>query len=522
MIAPAVLPDTSGVDTPAVLLPCQQRWVEDTSPLKVCEKSRRTGLTWAEAADDVLIAASGKAAGGQNVYYIGYNQDMAIEYVDACAMWARAFNYAAAEIEEGFWDDSDDDKHIKTYTIRFPDAGHRIVALTSRPANLRGKQGVVVIDEAAFHDQLGELLKAALALLIWGGRVRVISTHNGEQNPFNELINDIRAGTRKGSVQRITFREAIAQGLYRRVCLRLGIDWTEQGEAVWMQEVYDFYGEDAREELDVIPAAGTGTYLTRAAIEAIMREDIPVVRLALEDGFAQWPEHLRVAEVRDWCEAHLKPLLEALNPNLKHYFGEDFARVGDLTVITPACELPNLTVRAVFNLELRNVPFEQQKQILFYVVDRLPRFMAGAMDATGNGAYLAEVAMQRYGSTRIEEVKLSTEWYRQHMPRFKAAIEDRTFETSKDADVLADLRLVQKINGVAQVPRDARARGADGRERHGDTAIASALLIYAVKEMTPVEIDFMSVPDKSRRWDPHDTDDDDELDDMNISEEGAW
>src|SRR5690606_39777876 len=64
----------------------------------------------------VLIAAE---SGGQNVYYIGYNQDMAVEYIEACAMWARAFDYAASEIEEGIWED-DPDKHIKTFTIRFP------------------------------------------------------------------------------------------------------------------------------------------------------------------------------------------------------------------------------------------------------------------------------------------------------------------------------------------------------------------------------------------------------------------
>jgi len=149
-------------------------------------------------------------------------------------------------------------KHIKTYKIRFPDSGFRIVALSSRPANLRGKQGVVVIDEAAFHDQLAELLKAALALLIWGGKVRVISTHNGEGNPFNELVKEISSGKRRGSVQRITFREAVAQGLYRRVCLRLGKTWTAQDEAEWMDSVYDFYGDAASEELDVIPKAGAG------------------------------------------------------------------------------------------------------------------------------------------------------------------------------------------------------------------------------------------------------------------------
>ncbi len=118
-----ILPDTASAAAPPVLLPYQQRWIADKSPLKTAEKSRRTGLTWAEAADNTIAAASARDAGGQNVYYIAYNQDMTIEYIQACAMWARAFDYAAGAIEEGIWDDeADRDRAIKTFTIKFPAA----------------------------------------------------------------------------------------------------------------------------------------------------------------------------------------------------------------------------------------------------------------------------------------------------------------------------------------------------------------------------------------------------------------
>ena len=99
-IVPVEIPNTALAPIPAVLMAYQQRWVADTAPLKVMEKSRRTGITWGEAADNVLTAAASRTAGGQNVYYIAYNQDMTIEYIQACAMWARVFNYAATEIEE--------------------------------------------------------------------------------------------------------------------------------------------------------------------------------------------------------------------------------------------------------------------------------------------------------------------------------------------------------------------------------------------------------------------------------------
>ncbi|HBD0204310.1 TPA: hypothetical protein KGE55_005292, partial [Escherichia coli] len=48
-----------------VLLPYQKRWVADDSKLKIAEKSRRTGLTWAEAADAALTASLKKENGGR-------------------------------------------------------------------------------------------------------------------------------------------------------------------------------------------------------------------------------------------------------------------------------------------------------------------------------------------------------------------------------------------------------------------------------------------------------------------------
>lgn len=509
-----VIPATHDTDgPPPVLLGYQQAWVADDSQLKVSEKSRRTGLTWAEAADDVLIAGASKKAGGMNVYYIGYNQDMAIEYVEAVAMWARVFNHAASAVDEGIWDDGEDgDKHIKTFTVRFPDSGHRVVALSSRPANLRGKQGVVVIDEAAFHDKLGELLKAALALLIWGGKVRVISTHNGDQNPFNQLINDLRAGRRKGSVQRIEFKEAVRQGLYQRVCLRLGVEWNAKAEAEWMQDVYNFYGEDATEELDVVPAEGSGNWMPRALIEARTEKGIPVLRLTKDDEFKHWHQAARQAEIRDWCEEHLKPLLVNLPDDLWIALGEDFGRNVDLTVLVPLIISQDLVRRTPFVVELHNIPFEQQRQILFYICDRIPRFQAAKLDATGNGSYLAEVTAQEYGAHRVEEVKLSEGWYREHMPPLKAAFEDGTIVIPADSFIVDDLRAVTIVNGVAMVPRNARKDG-----RHGDAAVAYALA-YAASRQDPAPIEYTAAPSKSDRWDTAP----DDLSDIAIPEKGAW
>lgn len=518
----ALLDAGAGAQAPAALLPYQLRWIEDTAPLKVAEKSRRIGLTWAEAADNVLTASSEK---GSNVFYISSTQDMALEYIEACAMWARAYHQAASAIAEGIFEDIDADggtRHIKTYRIDFPGSGRRIVGLSSSPRNLRGKQGVIVLDEGAFADSLAELLKAAMAMLLWGDRVRVISTHNGAGSPFDELVQDIRAGKRKGSVHRIPFREAVDQGLYRRVCLRRGIAWTPEGERQWVADAYAFYGDAAAEELDCVPSQSGGAYLTIAQIEARMSPDTPIVRGRWDAEFALLPEEARRAEIEAWCEENLLAHLVALDPNVGHGLGGDFGRVRDLSVFCVLDETPTLVNRARLQVELSNCPFAQQEQILRFMIDRMPRRRGIALDATGLGAHLAEVIAQRYGASMVEQIKLNDAFYLQHFPRLKAGLEDATLdEIPRDAQTRDDLRAIRVINGVPKLPR-APTQAADGPKlhRHGDSAIAWLLAHYVMKrEGGPIEVTL--APGKAQRWDGRRADDDDS-DVPQASVEGAW
>lgn len=101
-------------------------------------------------------------------------------------------------------------------------SGFCVEALSTRPEIVRGLQGVVVIDEAAFHGNFREVLDAVNALLIWGGKIRIISSHNGVQDPFNELIKEDRTGKVPYSIHKATFGDAIRNGLFKRVCFTKG------------------------------------------------------------------------------------------------------------------------------------------------------------------------------------------------------------------------------------------------------------------------------------------------------------
>jgi phage FluMu gp28-like protein len=76
----------------AILLPYQQRWISDRSPVKVAEKSRQIGFSWCEAADCALTAA---AAGGMDCWIVSVNEDSAREFIGDVAFWARVYQLSA-------------------------------------------------------------------------------------------------------------------------------------------------------------------------------------------------------------------------------------------------------------------------------------------------------------------------------------------------------------------------------------------------------------------------------------------
>ncbi len=483
----AALAVGTAADVPAVLLRYQVEAIElsHAHAFLLIEKSRRTGISYAFAADAVLTASP--AVGAQNVFYIAYNLEMTREFIGYCADFAKSFDQVSQRTDEILFDDGSE-KGIKAFRIDFP-SGKSIVALSSKPRSLRGMQGKVIIDEAAFHDGFEELLKAAMALTMWGGSVVVISTHNGADNAFNTQIEDVRKGKIEGHVMRLTLDDALAQGLYKRICLRTGETWTPAGEAKWVASLRKRYGDAADEELDVIPARGSGTYLTRATIEAAMSAQYPVIRLTCPNGFERQDEAFRNADIDEWLEDHVAPVLATFVPGRASFVGQDFARSSDLSAVAvgQVDDMANLHER--LEIEMRNVPFSAQRRILNFIFGNIPLFSAAKLDARGNGQQLAEEMQMEWGFDRIEAVMATHATYNRFMPRLKARIEDRTFIMPLSEDGIEDLRLIKLVKGIPQIVdrRDDKADGAKGK-RHGDTAIAKMHLVAAADEdVAPIE-----------------------------------
>lgn len=420
------------------LLPYQARWVQDDTGLAVIQKSRRVGISWAEAYGSLMHAAEGRG----NTYYQSYSLDMARTFIGDVEDWARHLDVALEAVGESLLDVGD--RHaVQAFSVTTR-AGRRVTALASSPRvwRSRGKPGDrAVIDEAAFVDDLDSVLTAALATRVWGGTVRIVSTHRGEASPFAALCRDVAEGVQPGSLHRVTLRDALADGLYRRICDVTGTAWSPAREAEWEVGLRAEYGYRAAEELDCVPAAGSGAWLP-------------------------W-ETIRAAEHADAG----RPELGGTGPA---YIGVDVARRRDLwvaVVVEVAAGL--LWLR---QLEARQgITFAAQRAIVAALAQRW-RPVRIAVDQTGMGEGLVEQLASDHGQLRVEGVLMTAPRRLDVATALREAAEDRRLRIPSDEALRRDLYAIRaEDHGPTGAPRLVAERSdTDG---HADRFWALALAV---------------------------------------------
>ena len=436
-----------------MLLPYQVAWNNETAQFAIIEKSRRIGLSWSDAAESVLYAAEGRG----NVYYQSFNQDMTQTYIQDCAEWAKKMGVAAGEVEETLI--TNEREQVLRYRLTL-DGGKFIQALPSNPRVLRskGKPGDrYVLDEAAFCDDLAELLKAATAMTQWGGLVRILSTHNGEANPFNKLVSEVREGKHpQYALHRVTLDDAIEQGLAKRVFSVTGQRWYDGAAADWRNKIVSGYlsTEAANEELFCIPAKSGGAWL-------------------------QWQWIRRAGHEH------------AGNPdfygNGLTYIGVDIARRNDLWVAVVLERVGDvLWVREL--ITARGISFAEQHSIVARL-DAQYRPVRYAVDQTGMGEAVVEQMQDNHGKTRVEGVLLSAPRRLAVATSLREAMEDDRLRMPDDEALRQDLHSIKAEVGQTGAPR--LIADTKGTDSHADRFWALALACSAANE-APVKIEFRS------------------------------
>lgn len=415
-------------------LPYQTRWLDDDSPIKVWEKSRRIGATYVQSYEDVRDCVSKKVPA---VWFSSADESAAREYISYCEKWTKLFNMAAKPLGQVV---IDSEKDIKAFVIEFSN-GTKIHALSSNPKAFRSKGGKVVLDEFAHHDNQDDLWAAARPCITWGFPLRILSTHNGKNCRFYKFIEEIKREKLNWSLHTIPIQAAVEEGLVDKI---LNKKATEQEKQAWLEDQKNSCFDE-------------NTWLQEYCCEAI------------DEATA-----FLTYELINSCE--LDSLYRSLNDIEGNLFvGMDIGRKKDLTVIWLLEKLGNVKYTRLVKI-LEKTPFHIQEEVLAQILKH-KNLRRCCIDSTGLGMQLAESAQRKFGKYRVEAISFTGKVKEELAYNLRINFEDKTVYIPSDNDIREDLHSVRKVTTASgNIRFDVVATEAKG---HADRFWALALALYS-------------------------------------------
>jgi phage FluMu gp28-like protein len=442
-------------DRDAVFLPFQSAWIKDESRLKLMEKSRQIGLSWAAA------YAAGERTAAEGARYdewVSSRDDIQARlFIEDCKFWAGIMNMAAQDLGEVVLDV--ERKH-SAYVLQFAN-GRRIHSMSSNPDAQAGKRGSRILDEFALHKDQRKLWSVAYPGITWGGSMEIISTHRGSHSFFNGLVREARFGgnPKRISLHRVTLQNALDQGFLYKLQQALPADAEQQ--AMDEAQYFDFIksgaadAESFDQEYGCVPADDDAKFLEYGLITA-----------------CEYPGGT------DWQRGLTGPFQGRL------FAGVDIGRKKDLTVLWVVEQLGDVFyTRHVECLEkMRKSDQEKVLYPWFEICDRV------CIDATGLGIGWVDDAQDKFGESRIEGVTFTGPVKEALAYDIKGAMDDRKVRIPEDPQIRADFRKLQKVTTSAGNIRFIAEADANG---HADRFWAMALAKHAGSNPS-APIEFMS------------------------------
>ena len=237
----------------ALMLPYQAAWVRDRSRIKLVEKSRQIGFSWATAYDLVRQAVLESAR--LDTWVSSRDELQARLFLEDCKKFGDILEIAASALGEGIYKD-DGGKPYTSFDLKFR-SGATIHSMSSNPDAQAGKRGTRVLDEFALHPDPVKLYAIAYPGITWGGQMAIISTHRGADNFFNKLVQEAKfnGNPKKISLHRVTLEDALNQGFLAKLQSKLaeGDPRLDMDEQEYFDDVKSKCAAEAQEDLDFYP-----------------------------------------------------------------------------------------------------------------------------------------------------------------------------------------------------------------------------------------------------------------------------
>ena len=467
-----------------ILLPFQAKWAADHSRLKLAEKSRQIGWTWATAYG--LIRRKGADKAALDAWISSRDDIQARLFLEDCKHWAKLSQVICVDQGERAIDNAGH----SAYVLQFAN-GLRLHSMSSNPDAQAGKRGDRVLDEFALHPDPRKLYAIAYPGITWGGSLEIFSTHRGSANFFADLVNEVKhkGNPKRFSFHRVTLQDALEQGFLYKLQQKLPPE--DQRQDMDEAAYFDFIragcpDEDTfQQEFCCNPSDDQSAFLSYELIQGCEYKAGEEQKSEIRDQRSEIRSQTGAA---GYLTSDLRPLTSALTSDLRPltsdladaknplYIGVDVGRDHDLTVIWVVEKAgdTSFTRRVIC---LQNETFDAQETELYALLS-LPQVRRVCIDETGIGRQFTERAQRRFGEYRVEGVTFTGPVKEQLAYPLRSAFEDRTVRIPNDSFIRADLRAVKKETTASGNIRFAADRGKNG---HADRFWALALALEAGK-----------------------------------------
>lgn len=445
-----------------LLLPFQAKWVLDPARLKLAEKSRQIGWSWATA---YSIVRKKSVADARLDAWISSRDDIQARlFLEDCKGFASLLQTAADDLGERV---VDADGHT-AYTLKFAN-GLRAHSMSSNPDAQAGKRGDRVLDEFALHPDPRKLYSIAYPGITWGGALEIFSTHRGSANYFNELIREIkeRGNPKNFSYHRVTLQDALDQGFLYKLQQKLPPDdpRQEMDEADYFNFVRAGAADEEsfQQEYMCVPADDAAAFMSYDLIASCEYKS---------DQFGEF-KIMRAEGASPFQEIGTFDLRNAKNPL---YVGVDVGRTKDLTAIWVDEKIGDTAFTRLL-IEMRNKTFDAQEYELYRVLEH-PLVRRACIDNTGIGRQFAERAQKRFRQYRVEPITFTGPVKEELAYPVRSGFEDRTERIPQDKLIRSDFRSIKKETTASGNIRFTADAGPGG---HADRFWAKALAKHAGK-----------------------------------------
>lgn len=435
-------------------LPYQERWINDDSTLKIAEKSRRVGFTYASSYR--MFRKCMKRGKGFTQWVSSRDQLTAQELIrDYISRWCKLANVVA----KGMYGEDvvvvDPAKNITAFQCVFP-TGARIISLSSTPEAFAGKGGDVFLDEADLHQDSAKLFDMAMHCIMWGNQLEVVSAYRVDgtkDTPFARMVAAAKADNPQGaSLHRVSIYDAVDQGLVEKI-----------------------NGTDASSMVPASLLAGRDAFLKKmrslARTQAAWESQF---ECKVQDAGGKLLSIASLAKCE--MDGDAIALIEQTYPNALRFAGFDVARRShasawhEYILVGQSLYLVNREI-------LRGRDFEEQEKFIKAKMQRREKRIARlAIDATGLGMQLAENMAKAFPG-RVDQVNLESHRRHELCMLYKDRVDHTRVFLPADDQLREDFNspfTKSSANGSMRVVVPA-FESQDGEMTHCDEFMASVL-----------------------------------------------